>query len=159
MERSGTAVAILAVLCALHVAAAELATGTVAETGVRNWTLHDPPLELKLQQLTLDQARAFYLGRGFTAAKAERIALGCVFQTVVRNSGRAGTITLDLAQWRLQNSGNTRPIKLKSGSGKVKVQGKKIFYLGAMTAHNGTNANVPLGAHTTPSQTKVVVSP
>ena len=113
MERSSTVTAAFVMLCTLHVGATELTTGTVAESGVRNWTLRDSPLEIKLQQLTLDQTRAFYLGRGFTAAEADRIALGCVFQTVVRNIGTKGTVTLNLARWRLQYAGAIRPIKLK----------------------------------------------
>jgi hypothetical protein len=51
------------------------------------------------------------------------------------------------------------PIKFKAGSSKVKVQGKKAAYIGSMTGHNGSNANVPAGAQVAPSQTKVKVMP
>ncbi len=100
-------------LCTTLPAAAEVLTETVVDSGARSWVLRDGPLELRLQQLTLDQIRAFYLGRGFDAAEAERIAHGCVFQTVARNIGTAGSIALNLAHWRLETAGGPRPIKLK----------------------------------------------
>ena len=112
MKRLAAAAALIG-LCATLPAAAEVLTETAADSGARSWILRDSPLELRLQQLTLDQTRAFYLGRGFDAAEAERIAHGCVFQTVARNIGAAGSIALDLAQWRLETADGPRPIKLK----------------------------------------------
>lgn len=107
------AVAGLIGLCAIPPGAAGVLTETAADSGARSWILRDGPLELRLTQLTLDQTRAFYLGRGFDAAEAERIAHGCVFQTVVRNVGAAGRVDVDLARWRLETAGGRRPIKLK----------------------------------------------
>lgn len=51
------------------------------------------------------------------------------------------------------------PLKYKQGSGKVKAEGKPIAYMGAMTGHNGNNANMPAGSQVAPSQAKVTVSP
>jgi len=113
MKRLAAAATTLIGLCATLPAAAEVLTETAADSGARSWILRDGPLELRLQQLTLDQTRAFYLGRGFDAAAAERIAHGCVFQTVARNIGAAGSVALDLAHWRLETAGGPRPIKLK----------------------------------------------
>ncbi len=50
------------------------------------------------------------------------------------------------------------PIKFKKYSSKVYAKGKKIVFHTAATAHNGSNANAPIGAHASPSQTKVVVA-
>lgn len=47
----------------------------------------------------------------------------------------------------------------KSGSGKVKAEGKKVAYNTVQTAHNGSNANNPAGTQVAPSQTKVTVMP
>lgn len=112
MKRISAAAALIG-LYAILSAAADVATETAADTGARSWILRDGPLELRLQQLTLDQTRAFYLGRGFNAAEAERISLGCVFQTIARNIGTEGSIALDLARWRLMTASGPRPIKLK----------------------------------------------
>ena len=39
-----------------------------------------------------------------------------------------------------------------------RAKGKKIVYHTAMSAHNGSNANMPAGAHVAPSQVKVLVA-
>ncbi|MBN2243181.1 MAG: DUF4150 domain-containing protein [Acidobacteria bacterium] len=47
----------------------------------------------------------------------------------------------------------------KTGIPKVKVEGSPVVSLTSMTAHNGTNANVPAGTVVAPSQVKVFVAP
>jgi uncharacterized Zn-binding protein involved in type VI secretion len=48
----------------------------------------------------------------------------------------------------------------KSGSSRVKIEGKKLVYLGATSGHNGGgNDNVPVGAVVAPSQSKVKCMP
>ncbi len=49
-------------------------------------------------------------------------------------------------------------VKFKKYSSKVYAKGKKIVHHTAMTAHNGSNANMPAGCHVAPSQTKVIVA-
>lgn len=51
------------------------------------------------------------------------------------------------------------PCKCKKGSGKVKAQGKAVTYVGCPWGHNGSNANMPMGAQVAPSQVKVLVAP
>jgi hypothetical protein len=46
----------------------------------------------------------------------------------------------------------------KQYSSKVYMKGKKAVYHTATTSHNGSNANMPAGAHVSPSQTKVIVA-
>jgi hypothetical protein len=48
-------------------------------------------------------------------------------------------------------------VVFKLGSAVVKVEGKGVVYQSAMTAHNGSNANMPAGLHDSPSQAKVLV--
>lgn len=50
-------------------------------------------------------------------------------------------------------------VSYKKGSSKVFAKGKKIAHVTSVTAHNGNNANVPVGAQVAPSQTKVLVAP
>lgn len=45
----------------------------------------------------------------------------------------------------------------KAGHSKVQVEGKDIVTHFSSTGHNGSNANAPLGAQASPSQTKVLV--
>jgi hypothetical protein len=46
----------------------------------------------------------------------------------------------------------------KKASSKVFAKGKKVSHITSLTAHNGSNANVPVGAQVAPSQTKVLVA-
>jgi hypothetical protein len=50
-------------------------------------------------------------------------------------------------------------VVFKLGSSAVKAEGKAVVFHTAMTAHNGSNANMPAGLHDSPSQTKVLVRP
>jgi len=54
---------------------------------------------------------------------------------------------------------NMAKITFKTGSSKVRIQGKKCVHHTSITGHNGSNANMPAGAQLSPSQTKVIVSP
>jgi len=47
-------------------------------------------------------------------------------------------------------------IAFRTASSKVAFQGQKVVVLTAMTAHNGSNANIPVGVLLSPSQTKVL---
>jgi hypothetical protein len=44
-------------------------------------------------------------------------------------------------------------------SSKVYAKGKKVVFHTAQTTHNGSSANLPVGAQMVPSQTKIVVGP
>ena len=48
-------------------------------------------------------------------------------------------------------------VVFKLGSSVVKAEGKGVVFLTAMTAHNGSNANMPAGLHDSPSQAKILV--
>lgn len=80
-------------------------------------------------------------------------------ETVVENSkiprsngDEAGTLK------GVVSNTNMDKITFKKYSSKVFAQGKKVVHVTAMTAHNGSNANMPAGCHTVPSQTKVLVA-
>ena len=49
-------------------------------------------------------------------------------------------------------------IQFKKYSSKIYAKGKKIVFHTALTAHNGSNANMPVGCHVAPSQTKIIVA-
>jgi hypothetical protein len=50
-------------------------------------------------------------------------------------------------------------VSFKTYSSKVFAAGKKVVHLTSMSAHNGSNPNMPAGAVIAPSQTKVIVAP
>ena len=51
------------------------------------------------------------------------------------------------------------PIQFKTTSSKVAFEGQKVVLLTAVTAHNGSNANCPVGVLMSPSQAKVLAMP
>jgi hypothetical protein len=57
----------------------------------------------------------------------------------------------------VKSSTNRDEVTFKKYSSKVFAKGKKIVFHTATTAHNGSSANMPAGAHIKPSQTKVKV--
>lgn len=54
---------------------------------------------------------------------------------------------------------NMQKVAVRMGSSRVKAEGKGMAYSTTMTAHNGSNANMPAGTFTVPSQFKVLVMP
>jgi hypothetical protein len=53
---------------------------------------------------------------------------------------------------------NMGEIAFRTASSKVSFQGQKVIVLTAMTAHNGSNANMPAGVLLSPSQAKVLAA-
>ena len=84
-----------------------------AETGLASWQTETEGIQVRLTQISPDQARAFYQARGFSAADAERYARECVFMTVVRNIGDT-PIRHRLADWRYVSAGQPRTIRGKA---------------------------------------------
>jgi hypothetical protein len=52
---------------------------------------------------------------------------------------------------------NMNQCQPRQSSQKVIAGGKKMVMLTAVTSHNGSNANMPAGVHTVPSQGKVLI--
>ncbi|HWR75605.1 MAG TPA: hypothetical protein VN283_00170 [Thiobacillus sp.] len=89
-------------------------TSVDADTGLATWQTETRGIQVRLTQISPDQARAFYLARGFSAAAAERYASECVFMTVVRNIGDT-PIQHRLTDWRYLSAGQPpRAIRSKT---------------------------------------------
>jgi hypothetical protein len=102
------AMAPLVALALLLPAATARAGGTVysgdPDTGLGTWRVEAGGMAVRLTQITPDQARAFYLARGFPAADAEHFAAACVFMSVARNTG-AEPLSYRLQDWRYGPAG------------------------------------------------------
>lgn len=84
------------------------------ETGLESWKSTRHGVTLELTQLTPDQSRAFFIGRGFEPAEAEYYAAACVFMTILRNESAPSAIAYRLADWRaITADGRALPVKLK----------------------------------------------
>lgn len=83
------------------------------ETGLATWQTETGGIQVRLTQISPDQARAFYQARGFSAPATERYAAECVFMTVVRNTGDT-PIRHRLSDWRYLYAGQTRALRSKT---------------------------------------------
>lgn len=82
-------------------------------TSIESWVLHDNGVEVELIQISPDQARGFFLARGFDRKNADFYAESCVLALRVRNKSQE-TISYDLANWRYMTAdGVKRKLKLK----------------------------------------------
>lgn len=105
---------------ALGLAAALLALAGLAQaaqdqrrdpdTGAETWETRAHGVTLRLTQILPDQARAFYINRGFGAGDAEPYAQACVFMTVLRNDGAPGVVAFELKDWRIRVNGEAHPL-------------------------------------------------
>lgn len=96
------------------IAAGATETSRDPETGLESWQVDTRGIQVRLTQISPDQARAFYQARGFTPDQAEDYASRCVFMTVVRN---IGTLPIEhrLADWRVATGdGPARALRSKA---------------------------------------------
>ncbi len=85
------------------------------QTGIESWQFKDKDegVEVLLMQIDPDQARAFFLGRGFKREDVDHYASSCVFMTVVKN-GSSFPVFYRLGDWRYtRGDGVARKLKLK----------------------------------------------
>ena len=95
---------------------AEVLRSTNEENGLEKWHFINGDIEIELVQRLPDQTRALLMNHDFSKAVIEQLALGCMFQTIIRNSGKSSTgqaVSIDLTQWRMQHAGKTGSILLK----------------------------------------------
>ena len=87
--------------------------GVHPQTGIESWQFRDAGIEVLLMQITPDQARAFFLGRGFERGDVEHYAASCVFMTLVKNK-TAFPVDYRLGDWRYSRGDRVeRKLKLK----------------------------------------------
>ena len=85
---------------------------TDPKTGIETWQMRDDGVEIVLIQISPDQARGFFLARGFQRADVDYYAASCVFATVVKNQS-ASPVSYHLADWRYTTGEDRTARKLK----------------------------------------------
>ncbi len=86
------------------------------ENGLQTWHFIDGDIEIELVQRLPDQSRALFMKHEFSRDVIESLALSCMMQTIIRNSGKSGSgqaVSIDLTRWRMQHKGVTSGIRLK----------------------------------------------
>ena len=95
---------------------AEVLRSANEENGLEKWHFIDRDIEIELVQRLPDQTRALFMNHAFSREVIEQLALSCMFQTIIRNTGKSGaeqTISIDLTQWRMRHAGKTSGILQK----------------------------------------------
>jgi len=110
---------VLVLLIALQPAMApggEVTHSASERNGLRGWNFTAGDIRIELIQRLPDQTRALFMKHGFSREVIEQLALSCMFQTIIRNTGKSGSaapVSIDLTRWRLHHAGETGPILLK----------------------------------------------
>lgn len=105
----------LLVVISVTATAAETVHVIHPQTGIHTWEHHDQGVGFTLMQISPDQARAFFLARGFDRPAVDYYASHCVFMTIVRNESVEASISNNLADWRMHTK-STKAGKLKLAS-------------------------------------------
>ena len=95
---------------------AEVVRSANEENGLEKWHFIEADIEIELVQRLPDQTRALFMNHAFSKEVIEQLAQSCMFQTIIRNSGKSSTgqaLAIDLTQWRMQHDGKTGGILLK----------------------------------------------
>lgn len=109
--RRAQAVVLAAFLLASAPAGARQDQRRDPDTGAETWETRAHGATLRLTQILPDQARAFFINRGFRAGDVEPYATACVFMTVLRNDSAPGAVYFRLADWRVRVNGETHPLR------------------------------------------------
>ena len=78
-------------------------------TQAETWETKAHGVTFSLTQIMPDQARAFYVNRGFTLEQIEPFATACIYMTVLRNDDAPAAIKYQLSDWYIKTGDDARP--------------------------------------------------
>lgn len=104
----------------------EVERGEDPATGLKYWLWDQNGFYLRLTQRLPDQTRAYFEARGFNQASAEILATSCIFQTMVKNSGKepGQIVNAKLSDWQVVSDGKRQPMLLREHWQKTWQQNK-----------------------------------
>jgi len=105
--RRGAAL-LLMLLCASPVVSEQVHRVDPA-SGAATWEIQVSGVSVSLTQILPDQARAFYVNRGFPPDIIEPYARACVYMTVLRNDAAPGVVHFRLADWEVVSPAGRHP--------------------------------------------------
>jgi hypothetical protein len=114
--KTGSLFVALFVLLPVMALSGEVAHSVNPDNGLRGWNFTDADIQIELIQRLPDQTRALFMNHEFSREVIEQLALSCMFQTIIRNTGKSGTggaLSMDLTEWRVHKGDKPRPILLK----------------------------------------------
>ncbi len=103
-------------ITAMPVTGGEVRRSINEENGLQGWHFTDSDIEIELVQRLPDQTRALLMNHNFSREVIEQMALSCMFQTIVRNTGKSASnrvVSIDLTEWRLLHDGKAGKLLMK----------------------------------------------
>lgn len=103
-------------MMAMAVTAGEVKRSVNEENGLQGWHFSDSDIEIELIQRLPDQTRALLMNHNFSREVIEQMALSCMFQTIIRNTGKSAAnrvVSIDLTEWRMLHDGKIRKPLMK----------------------------------------------
>ena len=103
-------------ITAMPVTGGEVRRSINEENGLQGWHFTDSDIEIELVQRLPDQTRALLMNHNFSREVIEQMALSCMFQTIVRNTGKSASnrvVSIDLTEWRLLHDGKADKLLMK----------------------------------------------
>ena len=84
-------------------------------TGLKYWLWDNNGFYLKLTQRLPDQTRAYFEARGFDQASAEITATSCIFQSMIKNTGKDSGVLInaDLSEWKVVSGEGSKSMLLR----------------------------------------------
>lgn len=95
---------------------ADLTRSVNPDNGLEGWHFTRGDIDIELIQRLPDQTRALFMNHEFSREVIEQLALSCMFQTIIRNTGKSGSgqaVSVDLTRWRMRHDGRSGGILLK----------------------------------------------
>jgi len=103
-------------IMAMPVMTGEVKRSVNEENGLQGWHFSDSDIEIELIQRLPDQTRALLMNHKFSREVIEQMALSCMFQTIIRNTGKSAAnrvVSIDLTEWRLLHDGKAGKLLMK----------------------------------------------
>ncbi len=103
-------------MMAMAVTAGEVKRSVNEDNGLQGWHFSDSDIEIELIQRLPDQTRALLMNHNFSREVIEQMALSCMFQTIIRNTGKSAAnrvVSIDLTEWRMLHDGKIRKPLMK----------------------------------------------
>ena len=79
-------------------------------TGITTWEINTQGVNFSLTQILPEQAKAFYVNRGFTLTQTESFAASCVYMTIMRNDKAPGTVHFIKSNWSVLVNKKPHPL-------------------------------------------------
>ena len=79
-------------------------------TGITTWEINTQGVNFSLTQILPEQAKAFYINRGFTLEQTESFASSCVYMTIMRNDNAPGTVHFIKSNWSVIANKKSHPL-------------------------------------------------